>query len=711
MRAAKTILLVLACLLSLAGGGSRCHASDTSKADIRDLRRQLLDLRFKVLTQEGECEALRQENKLIANPFSALDDARNERTVSPELHGTWDRIFQILKSSSDQRLAALDKLLSQVAQERDDAAAHWRWVSEQSLAIVDDIAAADERFGSAVEMPAVIQPLGRIEVALLLLGLPVILVGWAVALHEARHGIRRWVRSGSRLWPLLVSLIGIGTAGCARIGGSSEATIVNASLKQQAELLTAEAKELQEKSRHLNDKLAKAHVDVERNRHRLIEARIDDVAAAGPRRRIADDLGALESATQVRIGRILADSFVIKGVAKQGLEEVAELEWRQKQLDERLAQGRSGSVGRGAMTLGLCVAVVALAFAPLVAVRRRNRKQQLVDTATCPRCLSGHSLKLLTGNARDARQFEPRHMECRQCKYHFREMYRHVQRECFGVVGIRGSGKTHWLVTAYEQIKNGHVSARAALQKVPSLADEQFERYIKEVLEAHQQMHPTGPGVPSPLMFSVRDVDRWGRAGAMMNVFDFAGAVTSQDIYASDVRRRALLMDGIILFLDPTQLRPHDVDLGIDSQILALTQLHEELRDLRRMRMGRVIPVPVAVCVSKLDLLLNRNPLGSRSRALIKGLRGTLSEKPSLSALHARSRLLSREMQLIFPGWNLQRTLRENFGSRWLFFPLTPVGIEEDELGVEDLKRRTFAPFGIVEPLLWLLHMRGYCVF
>jgi hypothetical protein len=170
-------------------------------------------------------------------------------------------------------------------------------------------------------------------------------------------------------------------------------------------------------------------------------------------------------------------------------------------------------------------------------------------------------------------------------------------------------------------------------------------------------------------------------------------------------------MDGFVLFLDPTQLRPHDVDLGKDSQILALTQLHEEMRDLRGMRIGQMMPVPLAVCVSKLDLLVNRNPLGSRSRGLIKALRGTVSDKLTLKAMHTRSRLLSREMQLIFPGWNLPRTLRENFGNRWLLFPLTPVGLEEDELGVEDLKRRTFSPFGIMEPLLWLLHMKGYCVF
>ena len=41
---------------------------------------------------------------------------------------------------------------------------------------------------------------------------------------------------------------------------------------------------------------------------------------------------------------------------------------------------------------------------------------------------------------------------------------------------------------------------------------------------------------------------------------------------------------------------------------------------------------------------------------------------------------------------------------------MTPVGLEESELGVTSLANRTIAPFGVVEPILWLLHMHGYCM-
>jgi hypothetical protein len=39
------------------------------------------------------------------------------------------------------------------------------------------------------------------------------------------------------------------------------------------------------------------------------------------------------------------------------------------------------------------------------------------------------------------------------------------------------------------------------------------------------------------------------------------------------------------------------------------------------------------------------------------------------------------------------------------------VSLEEGELGKDDLASRTDAPFGIMDPLQWLLHAHGYCMF
>ena len=46
--------------------------------------------------------------------------------------------------------------------------------------------------------------------------------------------------------------------------------------------------------------------------------------------------------------------------------------------------------------------------------------------------------------------------------------------------------------------------------------------------------------------------------------------------------------------------------------------------------------------------------------------------------------------------------------ARHLFFPLTPVGL--DGRGETDLSLRTISPFGMLEPLVWLLEMNGYSI-
>ena len=55
--------------------------------------------------------------------------------------------------------------------------------------------------------------------------------------------------------------------------------------------------------------------------------------------------------------------------------------------------------------------------------------------------------------------------------------------------------------------------------------------------------------------------------------------------------------------------------------------------------------------------------------------------------------------------------LRKRFGGNIMYFPLSSVSLIDAELGEKDLKKRTLAPFGLVEPFLWLLHMHGFCIF
>jgi hypothetical protein len=65
----------------------------------------------------------------------------------------------------------------------------------------------------------------------------------------------------------------------------------------------------------------------------------------------------------------------------------------------------------------------------------------------------------------------------------------------------------------------------------------------------------------------------------------------------------------------------------------------------------------------------------------------------------------------MFTGADVRGIVEGYFGKQVMFFPMSSVGLFEHELGIRDLSRRTIAPYGVAEPLFWLLHMYGYEVF
>jgi hypothetical protein len=212
--------------------------------------------------------------------------------------------------------------------------------------------------------------------------------------------------------------------------------------------------------------------------------------------------------------------------------------------------------------------------------------------------------------------------------------------------------------------------------------------------------------IPHPVVFNFRDKDFWGRSSMLVNIFDYSGEVMT-DMRVDDYRRRrALEGDGFLFFLDPT--------FPAEPQAKALADFREDLRLVKGVEEGKEVAAPIALCVPKIDLLRNPRygfPEGDDS---IDTFYRRLEEiDPSgeswgLEVLEARSRLLVYLRDTIWPGWQVERQVEELFGGRYLFFPLTPVGL--DHPGETELDLQGISPFGILEPLLWLLEMNGYPV-
>jgi len=166
-----------------------------------------------------------------------------------------------------------------------------------------------------------------------------------------------------------------------------------------------------------------------------------------------------------------------------------------------------------------------------------------------------------------------------------------------------------------------------------------------------------------------------------------------------------------MMFLDPTQLYG---DTTLDMQLSFLDEFLSHMRRKRGVKVGSVIPVPVAVCIPKFDLLLTDNPIGGQSVQYIRELNENLNPPPrqtSAEVVRERSELVEQMLPLMFPGADIRGVLEGYFGKQLMFFPLSSVSLHEHELGVKDLAHRNINPFGVTEPILWLLHMHGYEVF
>jgi hypothetical protein len=269
----------------------------------------------------------------------------------------------------------------------------------------------------------------------------------------------------------------------------------------------------------------------------------------------------------------------------------------------------------------------------------------------------------------------------------------------------------------HQQVRLGQANKGAArFERASSLgeSDAQFDAILATVLE-HREPGRTDSDparIPSPLVFQFSGGKRFARNSGLLNIFDFDGAALYRGHEGSKLQQRALNMDGFLYFLDPTgnfapehpgklpgDLRPATPE----AQNEVLRHFREQVRIARRIPFGQPVKVPVAICITKMDLL------PQTLRLAVEKLQETWKDDvPTLKTIRCRHEWFLKHRELCFPGWNIEEQFDELFTNRFMFFPLTSVGF--GELGEESLTKRNYRPFGIIEPVLWLLHMNGFRV-
>ena len=357
--------------------------------------------------------------------------------------------------------------------------------------------------------------------------------------------------------------------------------------------------------------------------------------------------------------------------------------------------------------IGLAITSL-VAFGGVMFVRSvKNRTRKLANT--CPLCLTEGSLEeagdgggqgLPEGMVRCKAVISESPFQ--ECMFDFPSMFRPVPKVSFPTLGIPSAGKTHWLAMVYRELNKGNFSKEVEFAKIRSSSSDDFERIVDDILVSKTRPSASQHfAIPRPLVFNFLDHDPLGRSNILVNIFDYSGEVLRSMTLEDHQRKRAFTADGYFFFLDPTKTS--------DEQTQPLANFRQDVRLVKGLRAGQQIRCPVALCVPKIDLMPDEEY--ARGGNIVEKFYDDLRDigwGMDEASIKKRSGLMRRLRDDIWPGWEIERQIDDLFGGRYMFFPLTPVGLNEP--GEEDLSKRTIAPVGILHPLMWLLHMNGYPV-
>ena len=681
------------------------HAAESTDpaTEAETLSREIRDLKLKLIKAEELAAELAAEKAVVE--ASATDGRTPQRSLEAK-EDFWSLAFpEGTTGAPSKLLETRTKFKSEYEPAAEKA---WLAAVDRETALTETRAKVESRVNRSMDAPAPVAGSGSLWISI---ALSVLALGGGImmTLHENRDRFRWRARALASRPTVLALVIGFGLSA----NFAALAAEAFSSPKTQRDQLRKKLEALEESNR---DELAELHRRQEDLRQgRALFGLIPKTPSA---KRIADAAKKSAEELQDRFREVRVYARVTTRLLSETDQVNEKVSADRKRLEDFWSSSRSAARREGVTKVVACGALTMVALAPLTLVRRRRRRKLAEDSRLCPRCLERDTLKpigaAMVEEGADHRQPKTRLVVCDKCEYETRENYVRQNRLCFPTVGVRSSGKTHWLANVYDQVKNNDLNVKSVIRKIASRGDKRFDQLVKEL--KYELTRPSGTtftDLPEPLIFHVHDDDPLGRNQTMVNMFDFGGEMTNFTIDGEgrlqEFRRRALLCEGFTLFLDPTQVIRSDRE-SIDSQIQCLQQFAEELHSMRGLSSEKSVDLPIAVCVSKMDLLVSRNPMRTEAVELVAELRRTMGEPITLELIQHRSQVIARAMPKMFPGWGVERDLRESFGGRFMFFPMSAVGLEESELGNDSLEERQITPFGMLEPLLWLLHMHGYCV-
>lgn len=353
------------------------------------------------------------------------------------------------------------------------------------------------------------------------------------------------------------------------------------------------------------------------------------------------------------------------------------------------------------------------------------------NSKVCPRCFE---LGTLVQAPEDKNLLQCISEFCKENNFRLPKRFQSFAKLSFPMIGCGSSGKTHWLLNIYSMNRKGTISTKknAALYKIDVIDNKEFNKRERALAEQHSDgasVQPTLATATPPLIFSLKDNKNLPlgfsdalRSRGLSLFFDYAGEVRL-DRYKL-TQEMISRSSGIVYLLDVMNVDKSQIDFTnwknnrMDNLLInnnndtqyqtdeIVGKTYADFVIARNLTEPNPLDLPVAICLSKIDLLPFQGPLkGPYGKKFLKELENCKhpANKWSLSIIMDRSDIIRNYLPLIFANKGMIEIFDQKFGSNYMFFPVANRGLDPD-LSFGD-------PFGVMEPLLWLQHMHGFNVF